>query len=263
MRFLYEYRTSDNVLHKGELSAASVDAVYSSLKRKGIKPSRVSLAPGLFNRLAAPGKRVYVIVGLSVLLVLLAVAYLRTTKTLRGVIETEESSIDRCQVYGDPVFLQLCERNGWTNVFASAGDCYLACHAQPGRGSEGLPGGRIAMLRLRERAMRDWVGGASSAIIMDKSDLEEVKRMKRIVKGMREELAKYLEDGGDVKGYCDELEGRQQEEALIRSRMIEEMRRMDSRSAEFAHAMENNNADLRTIGVRPIILSEVLTETNR
>ena len=51
VRFTYEYRTSDNALHKGVIDASDRDAVYVALRARGIKPSRVDEAPGLFNKL--------------------------------------------------------------------------------------------------------------------------------------------------------------------------------------------------------------------
>ncbi len=73
MRFNYEYRTRENELKSGSLSASSRDAAYALLKKNGVNPSRMTLAPGLMNRLASFGWRVWLIVFLSVLLAVLAV----------------------------------------------------------------------------------------------------------------------------------------------------------------------------------------------
>lgn len=68
MKFLYQYKTSENELRDGVVSAASRDAVYLALKKQGVRPSRVELAPGVLNRIAALGKRVWTIAALAVAL---------------------------------------------------------------------------------------------------------------------------------------------------------------------------------------------------
>ena len=57
MKFLYEYRTSDNAKHSGTICAASRDAAYAAIKELGVRPSRVVEAPGFFNKLFGKGKR--------------------------------------------------------------------------------------------------------------------------------------------------------------------------------------------------------------
>lgn len=69
MKFLYEYKTPQNERRSGEISASSREDVFSQLKREGIKPFNVKLAPGLLNRVASIGKRWFAIAILSVLLV--------------------------------------------------------------------------------------------------------------------------------------------------------------------------------------------------
>ena len=50
MKLIYEYHTSDNAVHSGTIHAADRDDAYAKLKKEGIKPSRVTPAPGFFNR---------------------------------------------------------------------------------------------------------------------------------------------------------------------------------------------------------------------
>ena len=57
MKFLYEYRTSDNAKHSGTICAGSRDAAYAAIKALGVRPSRVVEAPGFFNKLFGKGKR--------------------------------------------------------------------------------------------------------------------------------------------------------------------------------------------------------------
>lgn len=77
MKFNYEYRTSDNKLHEGVVSAASRDDAFAVLKARGIRPGRVTEAPGVFNKLFGKGKRWIAIVALAVALAIAVISRLR------------------------------------------------------------------------------------------------------------------------------------------------------------------------------------------
>ena len=66
MKFVYEYRTSDNALHSGRIAALDRDAAFAALKARGIRPARLVEAPGLVNKVFGKGKRWIAIVALSV-----------------------------------------------------------------------------------------------------------------------------------------------------------------------------------------------------
>lgn len=80
MIFDYQYRTHDNELKTGSISASSRDEAFRTLKARGVNPSRVELAPGIGNRFAALGKRGWTII----LLVLLLGAVLAGAALHRG-----------------------------------------------------------------------------------------------------------------------------------------------------------------------------------
>ena len=88
MKFDFEYRTHENELKTGSISAPSREAVFATLKRQGINPSRVVLADGMLNAIAALGKRTLAIVLLCV--ALLAVLYLVYRNAGLGVLVGEE-----------------------------------------------------------------------------------------------------------------------------------------------------------------------------
>ena len=56
MKFTYQYRTKDNAIQHGVVSATDKDAAYAALRAYGIKPSRVEELPGFFNKLFGKGK---------------------------------------------------------------------------------------------------------------------------------------------------------------------------------------------------------------
>lgn len=77
MKFVYEYRTSDNIRHEATVSASNRDVAFAVLKERGIRPSRLEEAPGFFNRLLGKGKRWLAIVVLFVLLVITTLTLIR------------------------------------------------------------------------------------------------------------------------------------------------------------------------------------------
>ena len=77
MKFDYQFRTRDNELKSGTIAASSRDAAFAALKRQGVNPSRVVLSPGFLNRLAAIGKRGWLIVILALALLAAVLSLLR------------------------------------------------------------------------------------------------------------------------------------------------------------------------------------------
>ena len=57
MKFIYQYRTSDNEVKRGEIVAPDREAAFQLLRAQGIKPARLEEAPGVFNKLFGKGKR--------------------------------------------------------------------------------------------------------------------------------------------------------------------------------------------------------------
>lgn len=230
MKFVYQYRTSDNQQHCGVITAASKEAAYSALKAKGIKPGRVEEAPGFFNKLFGKGKRW---IAIFVLALISVAAILISVRLNREVVTTQLESMyeDRAQLFGDPVVISECEEAGWTNVFSSVLDCRLAHYAIPGRKV------RLAPLQI------DGVPALEPIAIAD-DDLAEIAQMKRMVNGMRRELAEYLADGGTVNGYLKRLDIRQRAEVGF----YEEAQRKIHR-AKSTSEWKAKNAELRAMGL--------------
>lgn len=82
MKFVYEYRTSDNVRHNATVSAPDRDAAFARLKARGIRPSRLEDAPGFFNKLFGKGKRWIAIAVLTILLALTAVTLMKRDRAI-------------------------------------------------------------------------------------------------------------------------------------------------------------------------------------
>lgn len=233
MRFEYEYRTSDNVPHCGTLSAATRDAAYAVLRARGIRPSAVREAPGVWNKVFGRGKRWLLIVVLLAIVGVLTAMLLRT----RG-IGGDDRFADRAQVYGDPWALRHVGANGWAEVFESEGDRYLARHAVPG--VECGCGSARADTKLADILVRE----LSVYAVPRTDELVEVAQVKRMVNGMKREIAKYLSDGGTIAKYMQRLEIRQRAEMGI----VREARRT-LKSTQDAAEWRKTNLKLRSMGL--------------
>lgn len=235
MRFVYEYRTSDNALKRGTIAAPTRDAVYAALKERGIRPSKVEEAPGFFNKLFGKGKRWLVISVLCASCLVLWYSLRNTRSTLddaRSTLNEARLFEDRAQLYGDPVVIRECEDAAWTNAFTVAFDVYLAQYAIPGRAVEPF----VVAPPSAEEATR--------LVEIDEKELAEVAQMKRMVNGMKRELAVYVQSGGTVGGYLKRLEIRQKAERGI----FEAAQRVIHRTKDYA-VWKEKNAELRAMGL--------------
>lgn len=239
MKFTYAYRSKDGVRFEDVVCAPSRDTAYSILRAKGIKPIRVDLAPGFFNRLLSYGKRTWVIVILSVAL-LIAISYL---------VRQDDSNfcpMPRHHIYGDPVLLADFARNHYRDLVPTEGDAVLAHYSQPGTMPElGVTSGAAikALQALAESGFQPEI---------DLSETENVSReaieLKRIVLWMRAEFRRYLSDGVGTPGsYYDRVVERQKREQQIYFVAQHDLSRTRDR-AEFTRI----NKSLKSIGLPTI-----------
>ena len=244
MRFVYEYRTRENELKRGEIAASERNAAFARLKELGIRPARLEEAPGFFNKLFGKGKRWMTIALLSVALAVSLYLLFRAEPIL---------ALDRSQVYGDPEILKRNDDTGWREVFSDPGERILAAFARPGRGIavELMPPKRgagefFAMFGAQlEKSL-------AHEVEFRENEPNEVVLMKRIVLGMKDELREYLADGGSGASYFERLIDRQREEIAIRNRTATEIGLLRPGDPTAAQTVMEKNADLRTMGIEPI-----------
>ena len=205
MKFIYQYRTADNVSHTGEARAADRDAVYALLKKQGIRAGRVEEAPGFFNVLFGKGKRWLAIGFLSFAVVALVLLLSVANRN----VDVFQKAEDRSQIYGDPAILQRCVSAHWKNVFPDPGDLFLAQFAQPG-----LDVSHVSMQNV-ENYIQALEHSNMETVVFHADDYPEVAKIKRIVLGMKEEMGEYRRAGGTFKGYVERLFERQAAERKI------------------------------------------------
>lgn len=246
MKFEYEYRTSDNVPHRGTITASTKEAAYDALKAQGIKPGKVWEAPGFFNKLFGKGKRWIAIAVLCALcLVISVVSYFALHEAQTSLQQAKntilEASLfeDRAQLFGDPVVIRECEEAGWTNAFTRVFDVYLAQYAIPGRNVDPLV---VAPPSVEE---------AIQFVEIGEKDLAEIAQMKRMVNGMKLELKDYLAAGGSIGAYMKRLSIRQRAERGV----FETAQRAILRSRDHA-TWKEKNAELRAMGLPMVELPE-------
>ena len=249
MKFLYEYRTSDNVKHSGEIYAADREAAYAELKKKGVKPSRFAEAPGFFNKLFGKGKRWVAIVVLAGLAAVLAVKVLNGDGDTGELIDTLEATVRR-QIIGDTAIIEKGIRTGWSEVFSLEGDRFLASFA--------IPGVSPSVRNTTEENLRKALDTDELAV-ETKADALEAKQVRAIVSGMKKEIRELLGKGWTLKEVGIALVQRQEREISYYERAKNEVdSAKNSGMSENAliDLWEKRNNSLRRIGIRLIPLPE-------
>lgn len=247
MKFIYEYRTKDNVRHEGVISAASRDAAFAALKAQGIRPGSVKEAPGFFNKVFGKGKRWIAIALLAlVAAVSTTVALLQSEPATLAVIDGSM----RRQILGDSAIIEKGVRTSWSDVFSKEGDRFLASFA--------LPGQPPAIVRVKQE---DFQSVLSSQSEVKESDSLEARQVKTIVEGMKREARAYLEAGGTIEKYCRRLIRRQQLEIGYYTRAEREINMASKNrmpAVELEKLWEKRNSELRQMGIKPVSIPENL-----
>lgn len=230
---------------RGEIAAADREAAFQALKAQGVKPAKLEEAPGVVNILFGKGKRWIAITVLLAVAGALAVLFTRTSEELKE-IRSQETAMPRHQIYGEPAFMENLERTDYASVFALEGERYLACFAQPGQ--------------IHRFTDRDWRGKfaasipavLTNAIAFAESDRREVKELKQVVNGMKDEIGRYLANGvGTPDTYVKRLEERQTKEFQIYNLAVQELK--DEKDLK---RFEVRNAALRAAGLKTLPLPD-------
>ena len=243
MKFLYEYRTSDNAKHSGVISAPDREAAFASLKGQGIRPASLIEAPGFFNRLFGKGKRWLVIAAL----VIICAALFCSLKVEQEFSSAFESTTRR-QLIGDSAIIEKGIATHWESVFPLEGERYLAAFA--------IPGVEVTPRNVSEAEIAKAL--KFTCAIKD-SDSLEVRQIKSIVDGMKEELHRFLSKGGTIPEYCQRLIARQKQELGYFNRAKNEVETAQKRGMsdlELLALWEKRNDELRLMGIRLVPMPE-------
>ena len=248
MKFLYSYKTSDNEPRDGEIFARSRDDAYSQLKLLGIRPFKVHLAPGVWNRILSLGWPAIVVPALAIVTLVASLGYFRARSETPTVEDTVFLSSTRRQIVGDMAVIEAGILNGWSDVFTEEGERFLASFAIPG-----VPAG------VRSTNVLEIEKSLSRKIPIVLDDSMEAKQIKSMVEGMKDELRGYLKSGGTIPQYGERLVERQEQEQAYYRRIKEEVDaavRAGLSEKEVLRIWKNGNAELRNMGIKLVPLPD-------
>jgi len=246
LKYTYAYKTSDGIRHEDSMNASSREEVFEALRARGIKAIKVVAADGSKANGEVRGVRKRVVAVLVALAAVCAgvVAYLGGERTGASVAPEFETSETRRQVIGDIAVIEKGIRTGWADVFEREGDRFLASFA--------IPGVAAGQRSTSEEEIRRVLNMKVEA---KPTDSIEIRQIKAMVEGMKEEARRYLAAGGTVVGYGRRLVERQDAEIAIYNRVkaeIEALRKGKS-AEELETIIEERNDELRNLGIKPIV----------
>ena len=259
VKFIYSYTTHENERREGlTISAPNRDAAFSELNRQGIRPYKLYPAPGLWNKVLSIGWRGFAIIALVAVLGILVVISLTLRKDIeklerdddvREIVSGAINSKVRRQLIGDQGVIEKGIRTGWADAFEHEGERFLASFAIPG-----VPATvRTTNVAAIEEALK-------RKVEVSESDGMEVRQIKAMVEGMKDELRRFVSAGGTIEQYGRRLVARQDEEIAIYTRTsneIEQAAKNNLGKAERAELVDRRNDDLRRMGIKLLQMPEV------
>ena len=253
MKYTFAYKTSDGVRHEGSLDAKNRDEVFEALRRRGIRPIKVVAADGSKANGEVRGLRKRAVFALVAVAAVVAgvIAYLGGERTGAAAATNPEPSAPRHQIYGDPAIVSAFERGEFGDAMPRSGDRLLAVFAQPGK----LMCANGANPRFLDAATgAAFIAYAKDELAADQDiglqpdDSREVRELKQIVNGMREEMRAYLANGnGTPRSFWRRLNERTTQEIQIYERTRRELEKETSEEV-----WEQKNDALRRLGLRTI-----------
>ena len=253
MKYTYAYKTSDGARHEAAMEAESRDAVFAALRARGIKAIKVVAADGSkANGEVRPAKTAMIIgLGTTVASLLVLSFALYAFFAAKRTSEAAITSTPRHQIYGDPAIMEGLERGDFAAVLPRVGDQMLAVFAQPGK----LMCAKGANPRLLDATMETAFAtyakdelSAERDIAIDAGEERELRELKQIVNGIREEMRYYLANGnGTPRSFWRRLNERTAQEMQIYERTRRELENETS-----PETWESKNEALRRIGLRTL-----------
>ena len=253
MKYTYAYKTSDGVRHEDSMNAASREEVFAELRKRGIKAIKVVAADGSKANGEVRGVRkriVAVLVAVAALSVGI-VAYFGGSRTAAVQTADPAAISPRHQIYGDPAIMESLERGDFSAALPREGDRLLAVFAQPGKlmcakGTNPRLLSKNAAEQFAAYAKNELAADKDIAISVD--DPREIRELKQIVNGIRDEMRAYLANGnGTPRSYWRRLNERTLSEMQIYDRTRRELEK-ETRP----EIWEQKNEALRRLGLRTI-----------
>jgi len=235
------------------MNAESREAVFQALRKQGIRAIKVVAADGSKANGEVRGVRKRAVAALVALVAVGVgvVAFVSGSRTGAATAANPAKMSPRHQIYGDPALIERFEAGDFEGVLSRAGDQLLAWYAQPGKLM--IPKG-VNPHRLSAQQLKELVAYAQTELSAD-LDLDtsadthrEVRELKQIVNGLRDEFRGYLANGnGTPRSFWRRLNERTQQEMQIYERTRRELEKESN-----ATIWDEKNEQLRRLGLRTI-----------
>ncbi len=231
-KFHYFYQSKENKNLDGWIVAKSRDDAYAQLRKQSIKPYKVvGKDPIAWKRWAA----------IAVLAVALAGTY--AWLALRSEPVAPDEQFVRHQIYGAESVIRNGISTEWFVCGLDEGERYLARYAQPGI--------KVAYRRKTPETASAVEASLSRHLEVEDSELLEYRQLKQIVESIKDELRAYIKSGGNVDGFLDRLQERQDQEVAYYNAANQELENAKATMSEdeLYNLWAAKNAELRAIGL--------------
>ena len=231
-KFHYFYQSKENKNLDGWIVAKSRDDAYAQLRKQSIKPYKVvGKDPIAWKRWAA----------IAVLAVALAGTY--AWLALRSEPVAPDEQFVRHQIYGAESVIRNGMSTEWSACGLDEGERYLARYAQPGI--------RVAYRRRTPETASAVEAALARHLEVEDSELLEYRQLKQIVESIKDELREYIKSGGNVDGFLDRLQERQDQEVAYYNAANQELENAKATMPEdeLYNLWAAKNAELRAIGL--------------
>ena len=231
-KFHYFYQSKENKNLDGWIVAKSRDDAYAQLRKQSIKPYKVvGKDPIAWKRWAA----------IAVLAVALAGTY--AWLALRSEPVAPDEQFVRHQIYGAESVVRNGMSTEWSACGLDEGERYLARYAQPGI--------KVAYRRRTPETASAVEAALARHLEVEDSELLEYRQLKQIVESIKDELREYIKSGGNVDGFLDRLQERQDQEVAYYNAANQELENAKATMPEdeLYNLWAAKNAELRAIGL--------------
>ena len=251
MKYTYAYKTSDGKRHEDAMDAPSREAVFESLRARGIRPIKVVAADGSkANGEKEEGKAWrYAAAAAVVLASFISLVSLLSLESLVArnspPVPSFETAQTRRQVIGDSAVVEKGILTGWSDVFPEEGERFFASFAIPG-----VKAGQ------RNTTVEELSAALKREVAASPEDGMEARQIKAMVEGMKAEARAYVAAGGNLVEYGRRLTERQDAEIAIyeRAKADLEAARGSKSESDIVAYWEALNDRLRNLGIRPLSL---------
>ena len=248
MKYTYAYKTPDGIRHEATMNASSREEVFATLRKQGIKAITVVAADGSKANGEVRGVRKRAVAALVAFVALGVgiVAFLSGTRSGGNSAPSEPTFTtdqDRRQIIGDTATIEKGILNGWSHVFELDGERFLASFAIPG-----VKAGQ------RNTSEKEFQAALNNKYEVTETDSLEVRQIKAMVEGMKNEARRYIAAGGSIVEYGKRLTERQDAEIAIYNRVKADLdkARKSMTDNEFMSYWEKRNDELRNLGIKTI-----------